>query len=129
MAWSGYPRRSKYGANKVTVDGVEFDSKREARRWCQLQMLVKAGEIYDLKRQVSFELIPAQYEPEIRTKTGGTKRGRCIERKCEYVADFAYRSAKTGEYIVEDAKGVRTDVYKIKRKLMLYVHGIAVREV
>lgn len=120
---------SKYHAQKVTVDGVEFDSKREARRWLQLQRMNELGEIYDLQRQVRFELIPAQFEPDIRGNKGGTKRGRCIERNVVYVADFAYRNAQTGEYVVEDAKGVRTDAYVIKRKLMLYGRGIRVREV
>lgn len=127
MAWQA--RTHKYNAKKVMVDGEEFDSKREARRWMELRLLEKAGEISDLKRQVRFTLIPAQYEPDITTKTGLKKRGRIIERKCEYVADFAYIQSETGKYIVEDAKGMRTDVYILKRKLMLLMYGIRIKEV
>lgn len=129
IAWHNYGNAHKYGAETVTVDGVKFQSKREARRWCQLRLMEQAGEIRDLRRQVRFELIPAQYEADITTKTGKKKRGRCIERSCVYIADFAYIQSEKGEYVVEDAKGVRTDAYVIKRKLMLYVHGIQIKEV
>lgn len=90
-------------------------------------MLEQAGEIRDLKRQVKFELIPAQFEPDTLTKTGKPKRGKCIERAVCYYADFVY--TENGETVVEDAKGIRTDTYKIKRKLMLYKYGIRIKEV
>ena len=109
--------RSKYGARKVMVDGMRFDSQKEARRWLELRLLERAGEISDLQRQVRFELIPAQRDGA----------GRLMERACYYIADFSYNEA--GNKVVEDAKGVRTPEYIIKRKLMLYRHGIAVREV
>ena len=75
MAWSNYPRgyggKSKYKADKVVVDGVKFDSKREARRYRELKLLEKAGEISDLQMQVKFVLIPAQREPDTIGKRGG----------------------------------------------------------
>lgn len=122
-------KKQKYHAQKVTFDGMEFDSKREMIRWQELRALERNGEIFGLRRQVRFELIPAQYAPDVVTKTGKKKRGACLERKCDYIADFVYSDLRTGEYVVEDAKGMKTEVYKIKRKLMLYIHGIRVKEV
>ena len=109
-----YGRRfgAKYGNTKVNVDGMPFDSKREAARWRELRLLERAGEISDLRRQVRYELVP---------KLPG-------ERPVDYIADFVYRD-KNGNEVVEDVKGVRTPVYVIKRKLMLWRHGIRIREV
>lgn len=107
---------SKYHNQKTEVDGSVFDSKKEANRYRELKMLEKAGEISDLWLQVKFELIPAIYED-----------GVCIQRAVYYVADFVYK--ENGEKIVEDVKGMKTEVYKIKKKLMLWVHGIKIREV
>lgn len=121
---------SKYGNKKVEVNGILFDSKREARRWLELDAMAKAGMIHDLQRQVEFELIPAQYEAIERYGKKGQrlKDGqRLIEKKCVYVADFTYW--KGDQRVVEDTKGHRTEKYIIKRKLMLYVHGIRIREV
>jgi hypothetical protein len=123
-------KESKYGNQKVTVFGIEFDSKREARRYLDLKAAENAGVIHDLQMQVEFELIPAQYETFERYGKKGQrlKDGqRCIEKKCSYVADFTYW--QDGERIVEDTKGHRTKDYIIKRKLMLHVHGIRIREV
>jgi hypothetical protein len=106
-----------------------FDSKREARRHTQLQLLQAAGAIRDLQRQVKFVLIPAQREPDTIGPKGGRKQGKLLERECAYIADFVYTDCETGETVVEDTKGVRTKDYVIKRKLMLYVHGIRIREV
>ena len=119
---------SKYHARKVTVDGVTFDSRKEARRWSELRMLEQAGDIIGLRRQVKFVLIPAQRESDTVGPKGGVKRGRLLERECAYIADFVYER-KDGSQIVEDTKGVRTPEYIIKRKLMLYVHGIRIQEV
>ena len=108
------------------------DSRKEARRLQQLQLLEKAGEIRDLQTQVKFVVIPAQYETYERYSKQGKrlKDGvRCVERECAYYADFVYTISATGENITEDAKGMRTKDYVIKRKLMLAVHGIKVREV
>lgn len=121
----------KYGNKKITVDGVTFDSKKEYLRWCELRLLERAGQITDLKRQVKYELIPAQYEEFERysTKTGKRlKNGtRAVEKECSYIADFVYK--QDGQTVVEDTKGYRTEAYIIKRKLMLYFHGIRIREV
>lgn len=117
---------SKYHAKKITVNGKVFDSKKEYRRFCELYLLEKAGEISDLQRQVKFVLIPAQYEPDTIGKRGAVKRGKLIERECSYLADFVY--TQDGKTVVEDTKGFKTADYKIKRKLMLYVHGIRIKE-
>lgn len=117
----------KYRNTKVTVDGVTYDSKKEYRRFCELLLMEKSGEITDLRRQVEFELIPAQREPDTIGKRGGIKKGKLIERKCSYRADFVYK--ENGKTVVEDTKGMRTKDYIIKRKLLLYVHGIRIREV
>ena len=111
---------TKYHSRKVTKDGITFDSVKEYRRFCELSLLAKAGAITDLQQQVKFVLIPAQYE-------GDGRKRRCIERECAYIADFVY--VENGKTIVEDAKGVRTKDYVIKRKLMLFIHHIRVREV
>lgn len=115
-------RTSKYRAKKIKVDGITFDSKREAHRYSELKLLERAGKIEHLELQKEFELIPAQYE-----QSSKRKRGKCLERACKYKADFCY--IKNGEQIVEDTKGYKTKDYIIKRKLMLYVHGIKIREV
>lgn len=120
-------RRSK--ANKfhaVKVGG--HASKKEHARAGQLRLMQRAGIISDLREQVPFELIPAQYG------TCGTDfKGRpvrvCVEHSCKYVADFVYVDNDTGQTVVEDTKGVRTKDYVIKRKLMLAVHGIRIREI
>ena len=108
------------------------DSRKEARRLAQLQILEKRGEIKNLRTQVKYVLIPTQYETYERYSKKGKrlKDGvKCIEKECSYYADFVYTIAETGENIVEDAKGVRTEAYKIKRKLMLAVHSIKIKEV
>lgn len=106
----------KYRNKKVIVDGITFDSKREAKRFHELKELEKAGRISDLEMQVKFELIPSQRID-----------GKVVERACTYKADFVYK--ENGETVVEDTKGYRTPDYIIKRKLMLYIHGIKVREI
>lgn len=120
---------SKYGNKKVEVDGIVFDSKREAERYQELSLLEKAGVIRDLQRQVKYILIPAQREPDIIGKRGGRKPGKLIEKECAYYADFTYFDRDKQETIVEDTKGMRTTEYIIKRKLMLHVYGIRIREI
>lgn len=118
--------RSKYGSRKVTVDGIVFDSRKEAARYQELKLLERVGAIRDLKRQVEFELIPSQ-----------RIHGKVAERPCKYVADFVYfkdLNFKSPEgpiwnKVVEDTKGFRTKDYIIKRKLMLHVHGIRIKEI
>lgn len=108
---------SKYNSKKIVVDGQKFDSKKEARRYQELLLLEKAGEIKNLCRQVKFVLIPSQRD----------ENGKVVERECSYKADFTYEEGiKT---VVEDVKGYRTKEYIIKRKLMLYQYGIRIREV
>ena len=126
--WGNYRKSSKYGADKISVNGISFDSKREARRYSELLVLLKAGEICDLQRQVKYVLIPAQREPDIIGPKGGRKAGKLLEHELSYVADFVYKD-KDGNEIVEDTKGFRTKEYIIKRKLMLWFHGIKIREV
>jgi len=120
---------SKYRSQKVVVNGIRFDSKKEARRYCYLAMRQQTGEIKDLQRQVKYVLIPSQREPDITGVRGGIKKGKLLERECAYYADFQYYDLAADEFVVEDTKGVRTEAYKIKRKLMLYVHGIKVKEI
>lgn len=108
---------SKYHARKVTIDGIVFDSAKEARRYRELRLMERAGLITDLERQKRYRLIPSQ-------KLSSGKR----ERPVDYVADFEYRNTE-GRLIVEDTKGVKTKDYIIKRKLMKYVHNIEIREV
>lgn len=102
---------SKYKNRKTVVDGITFDSQKEAARWQELRLLERGGLITDLRLQVPFELIPKQPG----------------ERAVNYIADFVY--TENGETVVEDAKGVRTQAYVLKRKLMLERHGIRIREV
>ena len=122
---------NKYHNRKViTSDGIEHDSQKEARRWCELLLLQRAGKIQDLERQVKFVLIPAQYEVYERYSKKGErlKDGqKCIEKECAYKADFVY--TENGKKVVEDTKGMKTKDYIIKRKLMLYIHHIRVKEV
>lgn len=109
--------RSKYGNRKVTRDGMTFDSVKEYRRYCELRLLERAGEVAELRRQVKFELLPSQRVD-----------GKVVERPVTYIADFVYTD-KDGRQVVEDTKGVRTKEYIIKRKLLLHKYGIRIREV
>ena len=117
---------NKYRNKKVTVNGITYDSKKEAQRHAILKMMERAGRIRELRRQVKYVLIPAQYEPDEISARGRTKRGKLIERECSYVADFVYE--ENGKTVVEDTKGFRTADYKLKRKMMLYFHGIRIKE-
>ena len=119
---------NKYGNKKVTIGNETFDSSKEYRRFCELKLLVRAKKIFDLQRQVKYVLIPTQREPDTIGVRGGVKKGRIIEQECSYIADFVYVNDK-GETIVEDTKGFKTKDYIIKRKLMLYVHGIRIQEI
>ena len=114
--------KSKYHNKPVTVDNIRFASHHEAQRYKELCLLQKAGKIENLRLQVPYELIPAQYG-----MVDGKKK--CIERSVKYIADFVYYDTEAEQWIVEDAKGVRTDTYKLKRKLMLSVYGIRIHEV
>lgn len=126
--WNRY-KSNKYGNRKIAFDGQTFDSKKEMRHYTELLLLEKAGKITDLQRQVKFQLIPAQREPDIIGPKGGHKPGKLIEREVAYVADFVYTDLQTGQTVVMDTKGFRTKEYTIKRKMMLYFHGIRIKEV
>lgn len=116
--WAKFPlpaKRSKYKNVKTVVDGIEFDSKKEAKRWLELRAMERCGDISCLQRQVVFALIP----PVV---LDGRKRP-----ETKYIADFKYRTA-AGDDVVEDAKGFKTDSWSLKRKLMRWIHGIEVVE-
>ena len=128
---------NKYGAKKIKdpFTGDVFDSKKEYNRWCNLRLLERAGKISDLKRQVTFELIPTQREESTEVYKAGPQKGlpkpgAVIEKAVDYVADFTYY--QDGEYIVEDTKGYKQgaayQLFVVKRKLMLSVHGIRIKE-
>lgn len=128
---------SKYGSRKTVLHGIKFDSVKEARRYQKLLLLEKAGEIQNLERQKPFELIPAQYEeiPTGEFYKRGERKGQpkmkriCVENSVVYNADFVY--TENGKTVVEDtkSKATKTKDYIIKRKMMLYFHGIRIREV
>lgn len=126
-----YYRKNKYHAKKVINEYGTFDSIKEFKRYLVLRGLEDAGCIKNLQRQVKFNLIPAQYELGVMITKGPNKGklkpGKLLERACYYKADFTYYDGE--KFVVEDTKGVRTDDYIIKRKLMLWLHGIAIKEV
>lgn len=108
----------KYGNRKMIVDGIKFDSKLEACRYQELKLMQRAGVISDLKLQVKYELIPAQKID-----------GKVAERACSYVADFVYYDNQLKQQVVEDTKGMKTKDYVLKRKMMLWFHGIRIKEI
>lgn len=121
-------RRRKYGNRKIVTEDGEFASKVEYGRWLVLKEAAKNGEISGLRKQVEYLLIPAQYVPEIKVlKTKEKMVQKLVERPCTYVADYVY--IKDGEVVVEDVKGFPDEKYPIKRKLMLYIHGLRIKEV
>jgi hypothetical protein len=110
-ARAGAGRRNKYGNRRTTVDGITFASKREAERYCTLRVRQRLGEIHGLELQPRFPLVV---------------NGRAV---AVYVADFVYTVTATATPVVEDAKGVKTAVYALKKALMLACYGISVVEV
>jgi hypothetical protein len=125
--------KSKYGSKKVVVDGIVFDSIRESKHYKKLKEQEQAGKIKDLRLQVKYELIPKQVEVKERysKKTGKRIKDevKTLELPVYYIADFVYTNVETSEVVVVDTKGFRTPDYIIKRKLMLYIHGIKINEV
>lgn len=105
-------KQNKYGNQKTTVDGITFDSRKEASRWQELRLMERAGEIVGLKRQLRIELIPA------------TKLYRAVS----YVADFVYFDKRTNQTVYEDVKGCKTEIYKLKKKILYWRHGIEITE-
>ena len=111
---------SKYGNRKTILDGITFDSAKEAQRWQELKLLERAGKITGLQRQAGFVLIPKQ-----------ERDGKVVERAVVYKADFTYRDEETGQDVVEDvkSKATKTRDYIIKRKLLLWEYGLMIKEV
>lgn len=124
-----YKKNNKYNSCSIEYNGIKFDSQRELSRWLALVKLYNEGIISNLERQVKYVLIPAQYGPSTIGKRGGVKKGKLLERECSYVADFVYTVNESGLTVVEDTKGFRTKDYIIKRKLMLFVYGIKIKEI
>lgn len=104
------PKKSKYASKKTVVDGITFDSRKEAKRWQQLVLMQKVGAITDLQRQVAYPLVVD---------------GKKI---CVYKADFVYDRLQTGIIIVEDCKGYRTPEYRLKAKLFEACYGFKITE-
>jgi len=99
---------NKYGAKRTIVDGIVFDSKREAARYVALRTLLRAGKISGLQLQPKYDLT-----------VNGVKLGK-------YIADFMY--VENGSVIVEDSKGFKTPVYRLKKKLLKALYGVEIRE-
>lgn len=113
--------RSKYGAKPMVVDGIRFDSTKEARRYRELRLLEKAGHIRDLELQPRFPLeVVERWRPHGTVKTCGY-----------YTADFRYVDAETAAVIVEDVKSgpTKTAAYRLRKKLVEAIHGVTITEV
>ena len=120
--------KGKFNNKKMTTPDGVFDSKGEWERWLFLKEAEKNGQISDLRRQVKYTLIPTQYRTEIvHLKTKDKEVQRVAEREVTYTADFVYE--KDGETVVEDFKGFPNDRWPLKKSMMLYFHGVAIREV
>lgn len=111
MAWKNYNRLNKYNNHKTKVDGIEFDSVREAERYKELKLLEKAGEIEYLELQ-----------PKVVLQDKFVYKGKTI-RAITYKADFAYFDKRKQKSVIEDVKGMETDVFKIKKKMFLKKYG------
>jgi hypothetical protein len=108
-------RRSKYHAKPRTVDGVRFASIRESRRYQDLRLLEKAGEIHDLELQPKFPLYVCR------------RQNGELHQVCTYIADFRYREGPQGILVVEDSKGIQTQVFRLKRKMFESQYGLTLR--
>lgn len=103
-------RRGKYNARKTEIDGYVFDSRREANRYSELKLIEAAGEIKSLELQIPYPCIVNE------------------QLVCKYIADFRYK-LPSGRVVVEDAKGYKTDLYRLKNKLVRALYGVAIVEV
>lgn len=114
-----FKKKNKFNNNNraKTTDGIRHDSGKEGSRWSFLLLQERLGTIQDLKRQVRFTLIPSQYD----------ENGKLLEREVSYVADFTY--IKNDKLVVEDVKGYKTPDYILKRKMMLFLKDIKIKEV
>lgn len=104
---------SKYLNKKTEIDGITFASKKEAKRYEELKWLQKAKKIEDLQLQKVFEL----------QKGFEDKKSKEKIRPITYVCDFFYYDKEKGWYVVEDVKGVKTEVYRLKKKMFLNKYG------
>lgn len=121
---SRYYKENKYHNQPVTIDGLHFDSKGEARRYAFLQMMERAGKITLLEHHTKFELIPAVTVDEVvHLKTKDKWVTKTVQPAKYYEADFTYKIVSTGENIVEDFKGQQTDLFKFKAALFFYRYG------
>ena len=118
---------SKYGNQKITIDNITFDSTGEGLRYKELKLLEKTGQITDLQLQKKFIIVPEIREPDTVGPRGGVKKGKLIQSAAYYIADFVYYD-KNGKLVVEDFKGFKTDLYKLKKKLMKYIYDIDIKE-
>ena len=118
---------SKYGNQKITIDNITFDSTGEGLRYKELKLLEKTGQITDLQLQKKFIIVPEIREPDTVGPRGGEKKGKLIQSAAYYIADFVYYD-KNGKLVVEDFKGFKTDLYKLKKKLMKYIYDIDIKE-
>jgi hypothetical protein len=120
-------RADKYRSREVEIDGIIFDSKKEGNIYLELKACLERGEIERFERQKRYELIPAQWTEAMIPGKKKPQR-RCVERAITYVADFVVYYPD-GEVVVLDPKGFKTDVYRIKKKLLLMVHKIKIKEI
>lgn len=139
--WANWGKpQNKLHAEKVVIDNIVFASKREAKRYCELKLLLKAGKISNLELQREFVLLPPQYDKPTEfyqkgEKKGQPKQGKLLERGVSYFADFCYIDTETSDFIVEDTKGYRDPSsaeyakFVLKRKMLLYFYGIRVKEI
>ena len=134
LNWYRY-KGNKYNAKKTeaidheTGEQITIDSQAEAKRYEELKILLKIGEIKDLKRQVRFLLTEEVREPDTVGARGGIHKGKLILRASSYVADFVYTDVSSGERVVEDAKGFKTKEYELKKKMMYEKYKILIKEV
>lgn len=109
---------NKYKNKKIIIDGIEFDSQLEGKRYKELKLLTKVGVIKDLQLQPTFELIPT------------FKKNNKTYRKTTYKADFSYFDTRLNKIVVEDTKGFKTDIYKLKKKMFEYKYqDLEIKEV
>ena len=125
--------QAKYHNKKTAAGEQVFDSKKEAQRFRELSMMQNSGMIRNLETQKKYILIPTQREPSTKGRLGKEIPGAVIEREVSYIADFVYYDVESDQLVVEDVKGYRKGqayaVFSIKRKLMLLLYGIRVREI
>lgn len=111
-----FKHTNKYNNKKVYADGIKFDSMKEAKRYRELKLLERAGDIFGLSLQVPY-ILQDSYK----------LNGHNV-RSIKYIADFVYYD-KDGKMHVEDVKGMKTDVYRLKKKMIGYKYGIEIEEV